>query len=56
LLPEHGGDIWKGAMPTTPELVFCCPRCGVKWHKHVAHDDLEEGGEIERDSLAGASR
>lgn len=54
LLPEHAQDIWKGAMPTTPELAFHCPRCGVRWHVHVAHDDLEGLAEIERGSLVGA--
>lgn len=54
LLPEHAQDICKGAMLTTPEVVFRCPECGVRWHIHQAHDDLDGLAEIEAESLVGA--
>jgi hypothetical protein len=54
LLPERAQDIWRGALPATPELVFHCPQCQVRWHVHVAHDDLDGLAEIEREPLLAA--
>jgi hypothetical protein len=41
LLPRSSAEAWRRAIPTTPVVVFQCPRCQGEWHARIVGDDVE---------------
>lgn len=41
LLPTGDHQVWRNAIPTTPQVVFRCPRCHGEWRARLVGDDVK---------------